>query len=127
MTGSRTTGRMTPIRYSGRIAALAIDRVHFAPHIDVLEPDHPTRRFVGAMALVARAVDERQCDGPYEDGEAERLVRAGLMPADLFGVLEARPDWWLAEMFGAPLEQVRKRREELQSAGWLPGSSRKKQ
>jgi hypothetical protein len=32
-------------------------RVHFAPHIEVLEPDHLERRFVAALCLYSHAVD----------------------------------------------------------------------
>jgi hypothetical protein len=40
-----------PIIHRGRIAALAAERVYYASHIEVLEPDHPERRFVAALCL----------------------------------------------------------------------------
>lgn len=104
---------MIPIRYAGRIAALAEDRVHFAPHIEALEPDHPVRRFVGAMTLVARAIEQGERPGPYRDETTEQTVRAGFLPDDLFKVFRERPDWWLAEFFEVPLEQVIARRIEM--------------
>jgi hypothetical protein len=39
------------------LAALAAERVYFAPHIEVLEPDHPERRFVSALCLYSDGVD----------------------------------------------------------------------
>ena len=34
-----------------RIAAVAADRVYYAAHIEVLEPDHSERRFVAALCI----------------------------------------------------------------------------
>lgn len=48
---------MPAIVHRGRLAALAGERVHYAPHIEVLEPDHPERRFVAAPCLYSHAVD----------------------------------------------------------------------
>jgi hypothetical protein len=39
-----------------RIAALTAERVYYASHIEVLEPDHPERGFVAALCLY-NAVD----------------------------------------------------------------------
>jgi hypothetical protein len=96
-----------------RIAALAAERVYYASHIEVLEPDHPERRFVAALCLYSHAVDtgEAGCS-EYDQEEAERFARALLMPADDFDVCAWLPDTALAERFVAPLDHVGLRRRE---------------
>jgi hypothetical protein len=96
-----------------RIAALAAERVYYASHIEVLEPDHPERRFVAALCLYSHAVDTGQaecCD--YDQGDAERFARALLMPAEDFDGGAWLPDAALAERFVAPLDHVGVRRRE---------------
>jgi hypothetical protein len=53
---------MRAIVHRGRVAALAAERVYFAPHIEALEPDHPERRFVAALCLYSHAVDTGAAD-----------------------------------------------------------------
>jgi hypothetical protein len=104
---------MRPIVHRQRVAALAAERVYFAPHIDVLEPDHPERRFVAALCLYSHAVDTGQAGRAiYDQGEAERFARALLMPAEDFDASEGLPDAELAERFVAPMDHVRVRRSE---------------
>jgi hypothetical protein len=43
--------------HRGRLAAVAADRVYYAGHIEVLESEHPERRFVPALCLYSHAVD----------------------------------------------------------------------
>ena len=52
---ARATTHMRLILYRHRVAALAGERVYYAPH-RVLEPDHPERRFVAALCLYGHAV-----------------------------------------------------------------------
>jgi hypothetical protein len=101
------------IIYRHRIAALAAERVYYASHIEVLEPDHPERRFVAALCLYSHAVDTGEA-GParYAQNEAERFARALLIPRDALAAIAHRPDVELAEMFGAPLDHVALRRRD---------------
>jgi hypothetical protein len=96
-----------------RIAALAAKRVIYASHIDVLEPDHPERRFVAVLCLYSHAIDtgEAGC-AEYDQEAAERFARALLMPADTFDAQLRRPDFELAECFIAPLDHVSARRQD---------------
>jgi hypothetical protein len=104
---------MRLIFHRGRLAALAADRVHYAPHIEALEADHPERRFVAALCLYSHAVDAGRagCDG-YDQEDAERFARALLMPGEAFAPVVAWPDAELAELFTAPLDQVAARRRD---------------
>jgi hypothetical protein len=101
------------IIHRNRIADLAAERVYFAPHIEVLEPDHPERPFVAAPCLYSRAVDTGEADCAIDDHEdAERFARALLMPAEAFAPVTARSDTELAELYAAPRDQVAIRRHE---------------
>jgi hypothetical protein len=78
---SGESGALTPtphvrtIIHRHRIAALAAERVYYASHIEVLEPDHPERRFVAALCLYTHAVDTGRAGRPYEQAEAEAVAR----------------------------------------------------
>ena len=68
---------MRLVVHRGRVAALAAERVYYASHIEVLEPDHPERRFVAALCLYSHAVDTgRARRSDYDQGDAERFARA---------------------------------------------------
>ena len=104
---------MAIILHRGRVAALAAERVLYAPHIDALEPDHPERRFVAALCLYGHAVDTGRAGcALYDQEEAERFARALMMPAEEFDAIAWLPDADLAERFMAPLDQVSVRRTE---------------
>ena len=104
---------MRVIVHRHRIAALAAERVYYASHIEVLEPDHPERRFVAALCLYSRAIDTGQA-GPagYDQADAERFARGLLMPSEAFAPVMAWSDFELAELFTAPLDQVSHRRRD---------------
>jgi hypothetical protein len=106
---------MRVILYAGRPAAIAHDgRVVFCSQIDVLEPEHPVRRFVGAICIWSLDVDAGRLAIPSDQSLLEVDARALLMPTELFEPLERElADHELAEHFGVPLEQVELRREEL--------------
>jgi hypothetical protein len=72
MTGVR------PILRRDRVAALAGRRVIFAEHIEVVEPDHPERRWVAALCLYSHAVDTRQvrCGYVQADADERRAIAA---------------------------------------------------
>ncbi|MEA2250039.1 MAG: hypothetical protein QOG70_281 [Solirubrobacteraceae bacterium] len=103
---------MRLIVFRHRVAALAAERVYFAAQIEVLEPDHPDRRFVAALCLYSHAVATGQVGRPYDQRDAERFARALLMPEQSFEPLAGCSDAELAERFTAPLDQVRARRED---------------
>jgi hypothetical protein len=72
-------------RASTAFGALAAERVYYASHIEVLEPDHPERRFVAALCLYSHAIDTREAGrAEYDQQAAERFARALRMPADTF-------------------------------------------
>jgi hypothetical protein len=112
------------IVHRGRVAALAAERVYFTPHIEVLEPDHPERRFVAALCLYGHAVDTGQAAVPgYDQDRAERFARMLLMPGSDFDSAAFLSDAQLAECFAAPLDQVRVRRRERAHACSAGGES----
>ncbi len=107
---------MRPITHKGRVAAFAEgDRVMFAEHIDVLEAEHPVRRFVSAMCLFSCELDAApRPRARYRDQAAEAYARTLLMETELFDALDrVLEDHLLAEEFNVPLEQVELRREDL--------------
>ncbi len=113
---------MRVISYEGRPAAIAHQgRVVFCSHIDVLEIEHPVRRFVSALCIWSLDVDAGRLAMRWDQLLLEVYARALLMPAELFEPLEGElADHQLAEHFGVPLEQVELRREDLvalQAAG----------
>jgi hypothetical protein len=88
-------------------------RVYYASHIEVLEPDHPERRFVAALCLYSHAIDTREAGrAEYDQQAAERFARALRMPADTFDAQLRRPDVELAECFIALLDHVSARRHD---------------
>ena len=102
------------IVHRGRVAAVAGERVHVAEHIEVLEPDHPERRFVAALCVDSHAVDTgRTARRVYCPVEAAAFARALLRPAREFAASRELGDPQLAERFGAPLDHVTLRRAEL--------------
>lgn len=112
---------MRPIAHRGRIAAFAEgEDVLLAPHVAVLETDHPERRWVSWLCIHSCEIDEGQARGPCTDEAAAVAARAALMPAaDFIPHAERLFDHELAELFAAPLDQVAARRQEVlsQAAG----------
>ncbi|MDQ4049109.1 MAG: ImmA/IrrE family metallo-endopeptidase [Actinomycetota bacterium] len=106
---------MRVIFYDNRPAAIANDgRVVFCTQIDVLEVEHPVRRFVSAICIWSLDVDAGRLPIRWDQLLLEVYARALLMPTELFDPLERElPDHELAEHFGVPLEQVELRREDL--------------
>ena len=106
------------LHYRGRPAATVEgERVAFCPSIEVLERDHPLRRFVAAMCLYLRDVADGVVPGPSAE-LATLYARLLLIPSE---ALAARTDWAdavLAEHFNVPLEEIRERRLDLEL---LPG------
>jgi hypothetical protein len=108
-------GVFVVVRYGGVIAAVGTDDcVYFLPPITALERDHPRRRFVGVVALVAREMALGPDPEPYDEGLAQFYARILLMPNDEFELLsDELSDAELAERFNVPLEQVAAKRADV--------------
>lgn len=65
-------------------------------HIDVVEDDHPDRRFGVALCPCQPEVDPGALGGPGDQAEVERMARALLMPDVAFDRLVDRPYHGLA-------------------------------
>jgi hypothetical protein len=101
------------ISHRGELVAVATrSRVYLAPRIDALRLGDPELRFVAAMCLYSRDVDEGQVPGPFTNGNAELYARCVLVPDDEFDCHAREPDGELAERFGVPLEQVATKRRD---------------
>jgi hypothetical protein len=89
-----------------RVAAPPADRVHFARHIEVLEPDQPERRFVAALRVYRHAVDTGRAGCMVCDQEAERSRGRCRCPARRSFPSPRWSDVELAQLFTAPLDEV---------------------
>lgn len=87
--------------------------VVFVEAIEVLERDHPRRRFVAMLAIYAVTIAEGHYPGPYRTSDAHDFARCMLMPADEFLPLAGQADHELAEHFAVPVDQVAIHRGEL--------------
>jgi hypothetical protein len=103
---------MERIHYGGKpVGFCEAGQVYLSARIAVLESDHPVRRFVEAMAAITLDVgDDRACSLP--EG-VEREARSALIPDSAFAARDGLSDSVLAELFNVPLEQIRRKREEL--------------
>jgi hypothetical protein len=63
-------GRVADLADLAALAALAAERVYYASHVDVLEADHPGRRFVAALSSTATPSTP---DAPVAPRTRERL------------------------------------------------------
>jgi hypothetical protein len=84
----------TWIRYGGHLAAVSDDHsIWLASRVEVLERDHPVRRFVSMKCLVAREMQTDPGAELYDDARADFYVRSALIPDDEFDALADRlPD-----------------------------------
>lgn len=105
---------MRVIRYHGSAVAMAGPHyVTLLEPIADLPPGHPHRRFVAAMLLYSREIDQRRLPGPYTDQDAERYARLLLIPAKALALWPCLPDRHIARRLGLPAQQVRLRRRQL--------------
>jgi hypothetical protein len=105
---------VTLIRLHNRLAATATTTgIQLAPHIDILEFDHPIRRWVTAMAFFAHEVLNGTIHGPYTQQRAEHFARTALIADDVFVAVDDQDDTWLAEQFNVPLAQVAEKRSDI--------------
>jgi hypothetical protein len=102
------------LHYGGRLVATGADRVRFAPAIEVLERDHPLRRFVAAMCLYLHDVDDGLQPAPANAPAAAHYARVLLVPAGAFAQLAAQTDAELAEHFNVPLSEIAARRADVE-------------
>jgi hypothetical protein len=92
-------------------ATVDLDETRLAPQIEVLEGDHPDRRFVCAMCLYAYEVLTGVIPGAYDQECAERYARTFLAPDWAFSD-PTWPDVAIAELYAIPLDQVEAGRKE---------------
>src|SRR5436305_99743 len=85
----------------------------FAPHIEVLEPDHPVRRWVTCLAVFASEILAGHIDSPYSPARAEHFARTALIPDAEFTHVQDEDDALLAELFNVPIHQVHEKRSDL--------------
>ena len=96
------------------VAVIDHESVYLMPEVAVLEHDHPRRRFVHMLALVAREMQRPPCAEPYDHELAAFYTRAALIADEAFLCLDdGRPDAVLAEHFNVPLEQIDAKRYDL--------------
>jgi hypothetical protein len=103
---------MRAISYRGELVAIATAaRVYLAPAVSALPRGHPKLRFVAALCLYGRDVDEGELPGPYDEQEGELYARTLLIPDEAFDRFGHLGDEELAERLGVPIEQVVASRE----------------
>ena len=104
---------MAILYYDGQVAGATDGELAvFSEAIEVLEPDHPRRRFVALMAIYALTIAAGAYPGPYRTTDSWDFARCMLMPSEAFMPLIWRSDVWLAERFAVPIEQVAIHRKE---------------
>lgn len=105
---------MRAISYRGELVGVATrSRVYLAPQIEALAPGDPELRFVAAMCLYSRDVDEGEVPGPFSTCDAELFARCVLLPDEEFARLAHDLDSELASRFGVPVEQVVAKRRDI--------------
>ncbi len=100
------------ISYEGEPAAVVRgDRAYLMAAVEAGDPG--VRDFV--LMLAAYALDPaRITDGdPFDQAEAEFVARWLLMPDAAFAPLAHLPDTHLADLFGVPVAEVARKRDDL--------------
>lgn len=106
----------TLIKYDGQLAAFGSRlRVHFCPPLRDRPDDDPLRRFVYLMGAYARDVETGDLPGPYADRDAELYARTALIDDQAFTAAAAAGDDELAATFNVPLEQIARKRADLEA------------
>jgi hypothetical protein len=102
------------IGYDDRLAAFADwDDVEFAPWIEALDPEHPTRRFVAAMCEFLHEAERARIELPGAPEAALFYARTILMPLDEWVPRQGWSDDSLAEHFNVPLREAKWRRLDV--------------
>jgi hypothetical protein len=113
-------GGVELIAYRGEIVATAgARRVYLAPRILDLDDEDPLVMFVSLMGAYALQIRDDADLGPYTDEHAERFARCVLIDDDEFRILDANrlEDAVIAGHFGVPIEQVDKKRRDIELFG----------
>lgn len=114
--GAAPNPGMLHVHRGPRLAAtVTVDDIHLAPAIEVLEPDHPVRRWAVCVAVFGQHILSGAIAGPYEAARADLFARNVLIPDDDFCGIAELPAVWLAEHFNVPLEQIFEKREDLRA------------
>lgn len=102
------------ISYRGELVVVATrTRVYLAPRIDALAPGDPELRFVAAMCLYSRDVDEGRVPGPFTSSDAELYARCVLVPDGEFERHAHERNGELARRYGVPVEQIAAKRRDI--------------
>jgi hypothetical protein len=105
------------ISYRGELVGVATrSRVYLAPEIEALAPGDPKLRFVAAMCLYSRDVDQGKVPGPFMDEDAELYARCMLVPDEEFERHACEGDGELARRFRVPADQVAAKRRDIANA-----------
>jgi hypothetical protein len=108
------------IVYEGEIVAtVGARRIYLAGAARELDDADPRLFFVSLMGAYALHLRDEPGLGPYTDERAERFARCVLIDDGEFRMLDANEldDRLLAGHFGVPVEQVAKKRDDLQRFG----------
>ncbi len=100
------------ISYEGEPAALLRgDRAYLMPAVEAGDP--AVRDFV--LMLAAHALDAARiaAGDQFDQAEAEFCARWLLMPDAAFAPLSHLPDHHLADLFGVPVAEVARKRDDL--------------
>jgi hypothetical protein len=126
MTGGRTF-RLGPlgadvelIKYDGEImATVGAQRAYLAGRAREVDDTDPLVLFVSLMAAYALQLRDEPELGPYSDEWAERFARCILIDDAEFSMLDANgfDDPLLAGHFDVPVEQVAKKRDDIERFG----------
>lgn len=107
---------MIVIHQSGDVVATVTrEQICLRPRIEVLETDHPVRRWAVCQAVFGQHVLAGRIGGPYTPDRADLFVRHALLPDEAFCPFAELPDAWLAEYFNVPLKQVSEKRDDLRA------------
>jgi hypothetical protein len=108
------------IMYNGEIAAtVGARRVYLAGRVRELDGAEPLVLFISLMGAYALHLRNEPKFGPYSDESAERFARCVLMDDDEFRMWDANgfDDELLAGHFDVPVEQVAKKRDDIERFG----------
>lgn len=105
---------MRAISYRGElVAVITKTRVYLAPHVSELSRGDPLLRFIAALCLYSRDVEDGAVLGPYNQPEAEFYARSLLVAEDEFERFAHETDVELAGRFRLPREQIPAKRRDV--------------
>lgn len=105
---------MRLIVYAGRPAAFVTRwQICLLEQIEVLERDHPIRRWVMCLAFFAQDLAAGHIHGDFTAFRAAHFARTALIPDEDFLAVGDLDDALLAELFNVPLDQVAEKRLDV--------------